>query len=84
MEVITAYGLFALTTAIAAHYELINPVLKELSLREPDDNLALNPIITHIVAFLLSLLVAPFIVIPTLIPSAGETFRHTLITSLIG
>jgi hypothetical protein len=84
MEVIYAYGLFALTTAIAAHYELIVPVLREVSAREPDDCLSLNPILTHLVAFILSLLLAPCVLVPTLVPSAGDTFKNTLITSLIG
>lgn len=79
-----AYFLFVFTTAIAAHYELINPVFKELRIRAPKDALVYNSTIAHITAFILSLLVAPILIVPTIIPSAGETFRVTLLESLIG
>jgi hypothetical protein len=84
MDLIYGYALFAATTAIAAHYELINPVMEEVLAREPEDNISLHPKLTHMVAFLLSILLAPLVLVPTLIPSAGKTFRNTLVTSLIG
>ncbi len=84
MEVIYLYGLFALTTAFCAHYELIMPVMRELSVLSPEDNLVQNKWITHTTMFLMSILFAPVIIIPSLVPSAGEWFRESLLTGLTG
>lgn len=84
MDLIYYYGLFALSTAIAAHYELILPVLREVEILEPEDSLIKNKVVTNITAFILSILSAPILIIPTIIPSAGETFRRTLVQELVG
>lgn len=84
MELIYLYGLFALTTAICAHYELVSPVLKELAALSPGDTLVQNKALTHVTMFCLSLLFAPVIILPSLIPSAGNYFRESLLTSLVG
>jgi hypothetical protein len=84
MGVIWFYLLFALTTAIAAHYELIAPVMREFALRNPEDNLVKHKWLSHGVMFLVGILVAPVLIFPTLIPSVGEAFRSVLVESLAG
>ena len=84
MDVIWMYGLFALTTAICAHYELIAPVMRELEVLAPEDDLVQSKWISHITMFLMSILFAPVVIVPALVPSAGNWFREALLVGLKG
>lgn len=84
MAVIYWYLLFALTTAFAAMYELVVPVLEEVALHNPEDNLVQNKTLSYVVFFLMAVISAPFLIIACLVPSAGETFRRVLLESLVG
>lgn len=78
------YGIFALTTALVAMYELVGPVLKEVELLNPEDQLIDNKLLSYAVFFGMSVLCAPFLIIACLVPTAGETFRRVLLQSLVG
>lgn len=72
MEYLIMYGLFALTTAIAGTLELCGPLLKEFD-RGPGKE---HPYLLVFVFFIGAILIAPLLLIPTIIPSQGEAFRN--------
>lgn len=82
MELMYAYLLFALTTAVVAIYELIWPVMQQIRLTHSELNVAKQWKLTVTVFFVMSFMVAPLVLIPCLWPSKGESFRKTLYTSL--
>lgn len=84
MGLITWYILFALTTAFAALYELVGPVLRQIEAVTPEDNLIKNKLLSYVVFFGLSVLCAPMLIIACLVPSTGEAFRRVLLQSLVG
>lgn len=83
MGFVMAYALFALTTAIAAMYELVLPVFKEVTKEQPNTPLVEYKTITISTFFLLCVLVAPLVFIPSIVPSRGERFRSALKTSML-
>ena len=82
MEPVFYYGLFALTTAIAACYELFYPVLKELGKTHPDLNVVQYSNLTLTTFAVFSFAVAPLVLLPCLIPSFGVRFREALKVAL--
>jgi hypothetical protein len=75
MDAVDFYLLFALTTAIAAQLELVNPVISlELEKNGSVENLSL----IKVVMFLLNLLAAPLVFLSCIIPSWGIEFRDSL------
>ena len=84
MEVIYLYVLFALTTAIAAQYELVSPVMRQLCKDVPEDHLVQSKWVTSITLFLMNILFAPVIIIPTITPSASEWYKDSLLVALKG
>lgn len=84
MEIIALYGLFALTTAFTAHYELIGPVLFELEMTHPDDMMIENRSLSNMVFLVASFLFAPLVIIPCIVPSIGERVRNTMVMTLRG
>lgn len=79
MSVLTVYLLFALTTAIAALYELFVPILREYALIEPNDVLVENPYLTYTVCFLSVLVFAPLFFPIVLIPSMSAWFKKSIL-----
>jgi len=65
-------------------YELIGPVLREVELVNPEDQLIDNKVLSYFVFFLMSILCAPFLIIACLVPRAGDAFRRLLLESLVG
>lgn len=72
------YVLFAMTTAIAALFELYLPVLKSVQLRNPDNTVIHNRKLTLFTLVILALVLAPLIFPSCIIPSMGQRFRDTL------
>lgn len=77
------YALFALTTAIAAMYELVIPVYREVEKENPKTPMVEYKKITLSTFFLLCVLVAPLVFIPSIVPSRGERFRAALKNSML-
>lgn len=82
MEVLMWYVLFATTTSLAAMYELFIPVIRELRSIQPKNNAVEYSWITYSVFFLLTLVLAPLVLPSCLIPSFGERFKKSLLSSL--
>lgn len=79
LEVLLVYCGFALTTALTAMYELLNPVIVARKLAKlPVENEFLLYFTFLIVAFL----GAPLVFLSCLIPSWGERFRNALSDSM--
>ena len=78
MAVITLYILFALTTAIVAVYEIMLPLRHVINENEVIENWNT----TVFTFFIISFLVAPFMLLPTIVPSMGERFRWALLKEL--
>jgi hypothetical protein len=83
MGLIEWYVLFAVTTACAACYELYWPVLKSLQLSHPELQIVQNIWLSMGVFFGLTLLVAPVTILPCVVPSMGERFRHKFWETLL-
>ena len=77
-----AYLLFAVTTAVVVIYELVWPVMQQIRLTHSELSVARQWKLTVAVFFVMSLAVAPLLLIPCLWPSKGERFRNTLYNSL--
>lgn len=76
MDYLLIYALLALTTGIVACYELLRPVIWE---RENIHNNLIKDKFIHYFSFLLiSILIAPLIILPCLNPSLGERFKAVL------
>lgn len=76
------YALFAVTTSLAAMYELFVPALNEVELRNPENNIVEYRWLSLVTFFLLALLAAPLILPSCLVPGLSERFRSTLVESL--
>jgi len=76
------YGLFALTTAFAAVYELFIPVMNTIEKNDPTNVVIENKKTTHLVLFLIAIIIAPGVLLATVVPSFGDTFRNALIKGL--
>ena len=78
MTILLGYLLFASTTAIVAVYELLLPLKHMVAKGKVIDNWGAS-----IVAFFcIALLIAPFIILPCIIPNMGERFRVALVEEL--
>ncbi len=82
MGVIELYILFALTTGFVASYELVTPVLFELSLEDPGHNMIEHKWLSQFVFFLMNVVGAPLILPACIVPSFGERFRGALVKAL--
>ena len=76
------YLLFAVTTSLASMYEIYIPVISELELLHPGNNVVESKWISYFTLFTLTLLFAPIILPACLIPSVGEKFKTALLKSL--
>lgn len=83
MGVIQWYVIFAITTALTAHYELVYPVLDKLSVAEPKHNLVEYKWITHIIFLIINMLMAPAMLLPCILPGMGARFKDALFEALI-
>lgn len=83
MSLITAYAIFALTTALSALYELFWPVIKEVRITEPETMVARNWRVATFSLVVGALILAPVMIWSVLVPSLSEKFRNRLYVSLI-
>lgn len=77
------YGLFCLTTALAALYELFLPSVREVSTINPEGNIAQHKILTLFSLTIFSIMWAPLVFFPCVIPTYGERFRKALVNGLL-
>lgn len=83
MGVISVYALVCLTTAIVALYELYFPVMRQLEILNPNNLMMQNKLISYSTMFLASILFTPVIFCAVIIPSWGESFRKSMLKSLM-
>ena len=79
-SVLFYYSLFALTTAITAHYEIISVVMKNL--RQLDAKILESKWLLHMVLFTVSLVFAPLVFFACIIPPFSQSVIKGLTTSL--
>jgi hypothetical protein len=82
MDFLYFYGLFALTTAVVAVYELYWPVLSQLMVTHPELSVVQYWKIALVTLFFGSLFLAPVLFFVCIIPSKGERFRTALTLGL--
>ena len=83
MGLIEYYIIFALATAIAADLGLYRPSLMVITATNPENALAQHPHIGAMVFFCVSLVMAPVIIVPVLVPSIGSRFCHSFEQSVL-
>ena len=71
MDFLLIYALFALTTSLAAVYELLMPVMS----KHPE---APDKVLIHIVFIAVTFLIAPLTFFSCIVPSMGIVFREYL------
>jgi hypothetical protein len=82
MVIFQWYCLLAVTTGIAAMYELVEPVLTALEKLQPENSVLLYKNTARMTLFGMSILIAPAILPACLIPSWGDRFRKSLLDNL--
>ena len=82
MVIVGWYILFALTTALVSLYEIVHPVLQELSILEPNSILLENKMLSYITFTFMGTLFAPILIFPCIVPKLGEQFRTALVAAL--
>jgi hypothetical protein len=83
MDLIGWYVLFAVTTSLTFMYEVFSPVMQQLEIVKPDDNMVEYKFISYFVYFLLGALIAPLLLPVCLIPSFSDRFRKTLLKTIL-
>jgi len=83
MGLIEGYILFTLATTIAALYELFIPVINSLSLTHSEIQVIQHKWITLATFTCITLVVAPMMLLPCIVPSMGERFRKSLWETLV-
>ena len=79
MELIFFYGLFALTTALSAIYQILMPVI---GFRQTEGHTVNNKIIVYFTFFCLTVLIAPLVFLSCIIPSMCDVFQGALYKGL--
>jgi hypothetical protein len=83
MGLIEGYILFALATTIASLYELFVPVINSLSLTHAEVSVVQHKWITLGTFTCITLVAAPLMLLPCIVPSMGERFRKSLWETLV-
>ena len=83
MDLVLVYALFAFTTGFAALYELIQPTLNKLAVIDPTHNMVEHPILSTVTFFIMAVMLAPPVFICCIVPSWGEKFRESMLTTLL-
>ena len=84
MGILSFIGLVALATALTSMYELFIPAMQQIEIVNPDDVIIRNKTLSYIVLFFFGVLFFIPLLPIVLIPSLGERFRHSLISSTTG
>lgn len=83
MGLIEGYILFALATTIASLYELFVPVINSLSLTHAEISVVQHKWITLGTFTCITLVIAPLMLLPCIVPNMGERFRKSLWETLV-
>jgi hypothetical protein len=78
MELIGYYLLFAFSASLTSCYVWFWPILQKAESQKLENTLTLNPVLSSVVYIGVTTLVAPFIVLPLLVPSMGDSFVRGL------
>jgi len=78
MSFIEYYIIFALTTSIFSLIDVFMPVLSEARADNIENVLTENPKLSCFVYFCLTVLTAPLIIIPMLVPSMNYRYRDSI------
>lgn len=78
MGLIEYYLIFAISTAIVALLDFFNPALADAEADGIKNVFTENPKLAKFVYFILTILMAPLIIMPLLVPSMNERFRLSL------
>ncbi len=65
-------------------YEVVHPVMNQLTYERPDDLMVQYKYLTYFVFFGMAMLTAPALLGACLMPKAGETFRAALLEAIKG
>jgi len=82
VEYLIIYLIFAAATAATSLITIIIPVIDKISVVKPFNDIAQSPILAQFVFFVVGLLVAPLILIPSIVPAYNKTFQDSLFTTL--
>jgi hypothetical protein len=83
VEFIKLYAFFCVVTAICAQYEIMWPVVADIKEQFPDHLVAMNSFTMKLVMFGISLVTAPYLIFPCLMPALGERLRYKLFVALL-
>lgn len=78
MSFIEYYIIFALTTSIFALIDVFIPLLNEVRNDNIINVLTENPKLSCVVYFCLTAIVAPFVILPIIVPSMNARFRESI------
>jgi uncharacterized membrane protein YdjX (TVP38/TMEM64 family) len=78
MGLIEYYLIFAITTSIFAIIDVFIPELNNARQEGVRNVLTENPKLSVTVYFVLTVLIAPFVILPLLVPSMNVRFRNSL------
>lgn len=78
MGLIEGYIIFALTTAIFAWLDVFGPLLSQARQDGVKNVLTENPKISVVVYLCISTVMAPFIIMPLIVPSMNTRFKDSL------
>lgn len=78
MGLIDYYLIFAITTAIFALVDVFGPALRDAQEDGINNILTQNPKLSMCVYLVLTVIMAPFIILPLLVPNMNERFRVSL------
>lgn len=77
------YLILALATAITAMYEIFVPVMTELQILSPDDNMVQYKYLTYFVFFVSAFILAPIFLILVIVPTFGESLRSGMVSGIV-
>lgn len=78
MGLMEYYFIFALTTAIVALIDVFSPALRTAQADGIQNVLTQNPKLSMCVYLCITMVMAPFIILPLIVPSMHERFRSSL------
>lgn len=78
MGLIEYYLIFALTTSIFALIDVFIPTLNQAREDGVANVLTENPKLSVLVYFFLTTLIAPFVILPLIVPSMNTRFKNSL------
>ena len=78
MGLIEWYAIFALTTGIMALVTVFNPLLRKAQSLGIENPFTDNPLLTQVVYLVISVITAPVLFLPLVVPSMNVRFTNAL------